>query len=95
MTAFAPREAVPLAGLTTIGVGGPARWFVTATCEADVRASHLWCRNRGVPLWVLGGGSNVVLSDAGFDGLVLQVAIGGLRMAAAGDRLVADAGAGE
>ncbi len=40
MTAFAPRERVPLAGLTTLGVGGPARWFVTATDAADVRASH-------------------------------------------------------
>ena len=53
MTAFALRERVPLAGLTTIGVGGPARWFVTATDAADVRASHNWCRDRGVPLWVL------------------------------------------
>ena len=75
MTAFAPRERVPLAPLTTLGVGGPARWFVTATTAADVRASHEWCRERGVPMWVLGGGSNVVVADAGFDGLVLQVAI--------------------
>ena len=95
MTAFAPREDVPLAGLTTMGVGGPARWFVAATRAEDVRDSHLWCRNRGVPLWVLGGGSNVVLSDAGFDGLVLQVAIGGSRMETEGDSLILSAGAGE
>ena len=95
MTAFAPREQVPLAGLTTIGVGGPARWFVTATDAADVRASHSWCRDRGVPLWVLGGGSNVVVSDDGFDGLVLQIAIGGSRADTSGERLMLEAGAGE
>ena len=95
MTAFAPSENVPLAGLTTLGVGGPARWFVAARRAEEVRASHQWCRNRGVPLWVLGGGSNVVLSDAGFDGLVLQVAIAGSRMEAEGDSLTLAAGAGE
>jgi UDP-N-acetylmuramate dehydrogenase len=95
MTTFAPRERVPLAGLTTIGVGGPARWFVTATCAADVRTSHAWCRTRGLPLWVLGGGSNVVLSDAGFDGLVMHVAIAGSRSEVTRDRLMLDAGAGE
>jgi UDP-N-acetylmuramate dehydrogenase len=95
MTALAPREGVSLAGLTTLGVGGPARWFVTATCAEDVRASHEWCRERGVPLWVLGGGSNVVIADRGFDGLVLQLAIAGVSARAAGEALIVDAGAGE
>ena len=95
MTSFAPRTGVQLAGLTTIGVGGPARWFVRATSASDVQSSHEWCRDHGVPLWVLGGGSNIVLSDAGFDGLVLQMAIGGSRTEAMRDELRCDAGAGE
>jgi UDP-N-acetylmuramate dehydrogenase len=94
MTSLAPRAHVPLAPLTTLGVGGTARWFATAATAADVRASHEWCRERGVSMWVLGGGSNVVIADAGFDGLVMQVAIAGWNATAGGDELVVEVGAG-
>ena len=95
MTTVAPRERVSLAPLTTLGVGGPARWFMTATTTADVRACHEWCRDRGIPMWVFGGGSNVVVADAGFDGLVLQVAITGWNATPRGDELLVDVGAGD
>ena len=60
-----PREGVGLAGLTTLGVGGPARWFLTAATADDVRDACTWCRDRGVSVHLLGGGSNVVVADAG------------------------------
>src|SRR6185503_10932198 len=60
-------ERVPLAPLTTLGVGGDARWFVEATDEAAVRAAYAWARERSVALRVLGGGSNLVVADAGVD----------------------------
>lgn len=72
------RENVALGPLTTLGVGGAARYFTVAETEADVAESVRWAEERGVPLFVLGGGSNLLVSDAGFPGLVLQVAIRGL-----------------
>ena len=73
------REHVPLHALSTIGVGGPARWFARAETNEDVRAIHQWCVDRDLPLFILGGGSNIIVSDDGFDGLVLSMAVSGLR----------------
>jgi UDP-N-acetylmuramate dehydrogenase len=69
------REHVPLAPLTTLGVGGAARYFVEAQSEADVVEAVEFARSRALPLFVLGGGSNVVIADTGFSGLVLRIAI--------------------
>lgn len=72
-------EKVALAAYTTLGAGGPARWFSDATHEGSVLEAVQWARERGVPLFVLGGGSNVLVSDEGFPGLVLHVALKGLE----------------
>jgi UDP-N-acetylmuramate dehydrogenase len=64
--------------LTTLGIGGPARWFVQAASEAEIADACDWAHNHAVPLFVLGGGSNVLVADAGFDGLALHVALTGL-----------------
>lgn len=90
-----PRAGVPLAPFTTLGIGGPARWFVQARTAGDVAAAHEWARDAGLPLFVLGGGSNLVVSDAGFDGLVMQVAIRGIDVAQRGAETVFRAGGGE
>ncbi|HKY35087.1 MAG TPA: UDP-N-acetylmuramate dehydrogenase [Polyangiaceae bacterium] len=72
------REHVALGPLTTLGVGGAARYFVRATTEAEILEALGWAGNNGIPVRVLGGGSNLVVSDAGFDGLVLAVWLRGL-----------------
>ena len=69
------RENVPLAPLTTLGVGGPARYFGEARAESEVVEAVEFARSRKLPLFVLGGGSNVVVADAGFAGLVLKIAL--------------------
>ncbi|MGC9157686.1 MAG: UDP-N-acetylmuramate dehydrogenase [Terracidiphilus sp.] len=74
-------ENKPLAPLTTFSVGGPARWFVRATSEADVAEAAAWAQQRRIPVFVLGGGSNLLISDAGFNGLVLRVELRGLTSA--------------
>jgi UDP-N-acetylmuramate dehydrogenase len=89
------RERVPLATLTTLGVGGPARWFVEATDENGVRASVRWARERGVALRVLGGGSNVVVPDAGVEALVLRVGLRGITTRERAGLVEVTAGAGE
>src|SRR6266496_6731583 len=73
------RENVPLAPLTTLGVGGNARFFVKAENPQEVEDAVSFSRQKGLALFVLGGGSNVVVSDQGWGGLVLQIGISGLE----------------
>jgi UDP-N-acetylmuramate dehydrogenase len=68
---------VALAPLTTLGVGGPARFFARVEDEAALLEAVRFGRGSGVPLFVLGGGSNLLVADAGFPGLVVQTALGG------------------
>lgn len=90
------REQVPLAPLTTLGVGGPARYFIEASTESEVREGAEFAQSRQLPLFILGGGSNLVVSDAGFDGLVLKIALGGTeQIESGGDEVVFRAEAGE
>jgi UDP-N-acetylmuramate dehydrogenase len=86
------REGVALAPYTTLGIGGPARYFVVAQAEADVEQAVGWAGERGLKLFVLGGGSNLLVRDTGFDGLVLKIDIKGVE-ALGGGRF--DVGAGE
>jgi UDP-N-acetylmuramate dehydrogenase len=86
---------VALATLTTLGVGGPARWFARAESVEQVQTAVRWASDRAVPLVVLGGGSNVVVADEGIDGLVLNIAIDGAEMRRADGEATIDAGAGE
>ena len=74
-----PRERVPLAPRTTLAVGGPARWFVEAHDEEAVLEAHTWAKARGIPLRVLGGGSNLVIADEGVDALVVKVDLRGVH----------------
>jgi UDP-N-acetylmuramate dehydrogenase len=71
------QENVPLAQYTTLGVGGPARWFIHVTRESELLEAVQFARQRNLPLFVLGGGSNLLVSDVGFPGLVIQVEIVG------------------
>lgn len=73
-------ENKPLAPLTTFGIGGSARWFCEAQSEDDIVEATGWARVRGLPLFVLGGGSNLLVADAGFDGLVMRIALKGIRV---------------
>ena len=86
---------VPLAPRTTLRLGGAAARMVDLVSEEDVRASVADADARGEPLLVLGGGSNVVVGDAGFAGLVGCMAIRGVQARREGNRFVVDVGAGE
>jgi UDP-N-acetylmuramate dehydrogenase len=89
------QENVPLASLTTFKVGGPARYFVEAKTIADVTEAVGVARSRNLELFVLGGGSNLVVSDAGWSGLVLKIGITGIDERLEHDKVVFEAGAGE
>ena len=68
-----------LADYTTVHLGGPARRFVRAVTEEDLTEAVRAADSGGEPLLVLGGGSNLVVADRGFDGTVVQVATAGVR----------------
>lgn len=78
------QENIPLAPLTTLQVGGPARYFVEATSEAEVEEAVDLARERNLRLFVLGGGSNLVVADSGWPGLVLKVGLRGIADASDG-----------
>lgn len=88
------QENVALAPLTTLGVGGPARFFAKAQSQADVEEAVEFGLGHDLPLFVLGGGSNLLISDRGWNGLVLQVAIGGVDENGSGNKSTFDVGAG-
>ncbi len=73
------REQVSLAPLTTLGVGGPARYFLEAASQSDVLEGVEFARAQQLPLFVLGGGSNLVVADRGFDGVVLKIGLRGIE----------------
>lgn len=89
------REQVPLAQFSTIGIGGPARYFAEPETEEQLLESMRWAAAPGIPLFVLGGGSNVVFSDEGFPGLVIHLRLRGVHLQNDGDTWMIVAKSGE
>jgi UDP-N-acetylmuramate dehydrogenase len=80
------REHVTLAPYTTFGIGGPARWFAEVHTEDEIAEAAAFARERNIPVFALGGGSNLLVSDAGYPGLVLRIALSGIDEAQKGVR---------
>jgi len=89
------QENIPLAPLTTLKIGGPARYFVRAENESDIVEALEYASDKGLEVFVLGGGSNILVADAGFDGLVLQIALTGVAYDPFDDSMLVTAMAGE
>jgi UDP-N-acetylmuramate dehydrogenase len=69
---------VALAPRTTLQLGGRARFFASVQSEDELAEALSWAQRRNARTWILGGGSNVVVPDAGLDGLVIAVALRGV-----------------
>jgi UDP-N-acetylmuramate dehydrogenase len=69
---------VALGPLTTLGIGGPAKFFLEARSVDEVREAIDWAKSNDQQLLILGGGSNVLIADEGFDGLVLHLDLRGI-----------------
>jgi len=90
------QENIPLAPLTTLRIGGPARFLVEAQSRGEVEQAITFSGTKDLPLFVLGGGSNLLVADSGWPGLVLKVAITGIdRRPETEGRVHFDVGAGE
>ena len=90
-----PRENVPLAPFTTLGVGGPARFYSRVDDAPSLAEALAWAEQRAQPVLILGGGSNLVLSDEGHPGLVIHLALRGVAARSSGDTVDLTAAAGE
>lgn len=82
------QEHVPLAPLTTIGIGGPARYFFSASSVDELREALGWAASCEKPIFILGGGSNLLISDEGFPGVVVQIALRGITVESEDERVV-------
>ncbi|HTH51807.1 MAG TPA: UDP-N-acetylmuramate dehydrogenase [Pyrinomonadaceae bacterium] len=89
------QENISLAPLTTLKIGGPARYFVRAENESDVIEALSFASGEKLNVFVLGGGSNILVADRGFDGIVIQIALKGVAYDRFDDWTLVTAMAGE
>jgi UDP-N-acetylmuramate dehydrogenase len=95
-TSLQVQENVPLAPFTTFRIGGPARFFCEVKTEAELFEAVQFSQQRKLPLFILGGGSNLLVSDAGFDGLVMRIGVtASKRERRESESVVLEVGAGE
>lgn len=80
----------PLSDLTTFEIGGPAKYFVEVRTDEEIHDALGWAREHDVPFFIMGGGSNLLVPDEGFDGLVIHIVSDTFEFS--GDMLIADAG---
>lgn len=88
------QEHVPLAPLTTFGVGGAARFFIEAHTEKEVEEAIVFAREKGLPLFPLGNGSNVLVPDGGIAGVVVKMGMNDICGTDEDEDVVIDADAG-
>ena len=67
------QENVPLANYTSFGIGGPARYFAEVESVEDLKEAVKMAKEKGLEFFILGGGSNVLVSDAGFLGIAIRI----------------------
>jgi len=84
---------VPMARLTTVGTGGPARWFARPETAEALAAVLRWAGEERLPVAAVGLGSNLLAADTGFDGLVVRLAGDLARVERDGERIVCGGGA--
>ena len=88
------KENVSLAEYTTLGIGGKARFFFQAVQENEIIEVLRFADENTLKVFILGGGSNILIADEGFDGLVLQIALKGIYVEPA-EKTFVTASAGE
>ena len=86
---------VPISTLTTIGLGGKARLFVSCKTIEEIKESILFAKHQQLQWQIIGGGSNIVFSDEGFNGVVIKIDTKGVNIVENGEDVLVEAAAGE
>ena len=84
------KQNEPLSKHTTFAIGGPAKYFVVAKTKEEVLEAINFAESKKLPFFILGGGSNLLINDGGYDGLIIKIQMGGVHIA--GDTITAGAG---
>ena len=84
------KQNEPLLKHTTFAIGGPAKYFVVAKTKEEVLEAIGFAESKKLPFFLLGGGSNLLFNDNGYDGLIIKIQIGGVKIDE--DRMTAGAG---
>jgi UDP-N-acetylmuramate dehydrogenase len=87
------QENFPTSRLTTVGTGGPARWFARPTTVGELGDVLAWAESEALEVAVIGLGSNLLVADEGYDGVVVRLAGELARIERDGDRVVSGGGA--
>ncbi len=88
-------EKVLLAPYTTFGIGGHARYFASVTSEQELVEALEFAQEKNLRIFILGSGSNILVSDQGFDGLVIHNQIKDFKSVERDDEVFITSGAGE
>ncbi|HAP36660.1 MAG TPA: UDP-N-acetylenolpyruvoylglucosamine reductase, partial [Bacteroidetes bacterium] len=89
------KEQLRLSDYTTLHLGGTARYFCECTSVDDLRSALQFAKEKNIRSHILGGGSNTIFSDDGFDGLVIKIGLRGLSLVHDGNDILVSAKAGE
>ena len=90
------QENVPLAPFTTLKVGGPAKYFCVVDSTSQLSLALDFASKENLPILLIGGGSNIVISDKGWDGLVIKIELKGIQIVSENEsKITVNVGAGE
>lgn len=84
------KQNEPLAKHSTYAIGGPAKYFTVAKTKEDVLEALKFAKEKDLPFFALGGGSNILFSDEEYEGVVIKIQIGGIKID--GEKIIAGAG---
>lgn len=87
-------ENIPIAKLTTMRLGGPARYVIEVESRDEVPEAIKFAKEHELPIWVMGGGANTIGHDAGFEGVILLNKIMGFEEHVGGDKITIKVGGG-
>jgi len=87
------KEEEPMKLHTTFRIGGPAKYFVIPETKEEVKEVVACCKSEGMPYYILGNGSNLLVSDKGYEGVVIQIFKNMNQITLEGDTITAQAGA--
>ena len=88
-------ENIPISTLTTMRLGGPARYYVEVESRDDIPEAFLFAKTKNLPVFILGGGANTLGHDEGFNGVIITNKISGISSSESGDCTIIEAMGGE
>src|SRR3989338_11444887 len=74
------KQNEPLSKHTTFAIGGPAKYFAVTKTKEEILEAIYFAEGKKLPFFALGGGSNILINDGGYDGLIIKIHIGGVKV---------------